>query len=494
MELLQELIAIDHTSPQPVYLQISHAMIAGIRQGKLRKGLKLPGTRGLADLLHVNRMTVVAAYQELDAQGWIEMHARQGTFVKAVPPLLAPTGITRQPLPAGFPAAAGFSYDKKRILPIATSNFPSTGKLIFNDGFPDIRLAPIDALGATIRNLSRRTANRKYLQYGGAQGTLPLRETLAEFLCDTRGLAVTPENILITKGAQMGIFVAGSVILKPGDDVIVGTPGYDMADTTFRQLGARLNEVPVDAEGIDTARVERLCKKKKIRLLYVIPHHHNPTTVTLSPERRMHLLHLAAMYKFAILEDDYDYDFHYASRPIMPMVSHDSRGHVIYVGTLTKTFAPSVRFGFVVAPADFIQTATYFRKMVDTQGDSFMEHAIAELYRDGTLTRHIKKSVKLYRERRDHFCDLLQTELRDHIDFTVPDGGMSVWARFHADLKKVSARALEKGLVIKDGTSYDTDKIKYNAVRLGFASLNLKEQEQAVGILKAVLRDEAVRG
>lgn len=487
MELLKELIEIDPASSVPVYLQISNAIIAGIRQGKLRRGLKLPGTREMGGLLEVNRMTVVAAFQELDAQGWIELRARQGTFVKAVPPLLAPARITRQATPVGFSAVVGFSYDKKRILPVATSDFQSADKLVFNDGFPDIRLAPIEALGAAIRNLSRRSINRKYLQYGGAQGTLLLRQTLAELLCDTRGLAVTPENILITKGAQMGIFIAGSVILKLGDEVIVGSPGYDMANITFRQLGARLNEVPVDAEGIDTAKVEQLCKRKKIRLLYVIPHHHNPTTVTLSPERRMHLLHLAAQYKFAILEDDYDYDFHYASRPIMPMASHDGRGNVVYVGTLTKTFAPAVRFGFVVAPADFIQTATYFRKTVDTQGDSFMEHAIAELYRDGTLARHIKKSVKLYRERRDHFCDLLKTELQEHLDFTIPDGGMSVWARFHADLKKVSPRALEKGLVIKDGTSYDTGRIKYNAVRLGFASLDLKEQQQAVGILKEVL-------
>jgi GntR family transcriptional regulator/MocR family aminotransferase len=487
MELLKELIVLEAASSVPVYLQISQAMITGIRQGRLRKGLRLPGSRELAGLLKVNRMTVVAAYHELDAQGWIEMRARQGTFVKAVPPLLQPARLARLAMPTDFPASVGFSYDKKRIIPVATSDFQSTARLVFNDGFPDIRLAPMEALGAAIRGLSRRKANRKYLQYGGAQGTLQLRQTLADFLCDTRGLAITPENILITKGAQMGIFIAGSVILKPGDEVIVGTPGYDMADITFRQLGARLNAVPVDGEGIDTARVEQLCKKKKIRLLYVIPHHHNPTTVTLSPERRMHLLHLAARYKFAILEDDYDYDFHYASRPIMPMVSHDSLGNVIYVGTLTKTFAPAVRFGFIVAPADFIQTATYFRKTVDTQGDSFMEHAIAELYRDGTLARHIKKSVKLYRERRDHFCDLLQHELGDHVDFTVPDGGMSVWTRFHADLKKVSLRALERGLVVKDGTSYDTGRVKYNAVRLGFASLDVKEQVRAVGILKEVL-------
>jgi GntR family transcriptional regulator/MocR family aminotransferase len=316
-----------------------------------------------------------------------------------------------------------------------------------------------------------------------------LRQTLADFLCDTRGLSITADNILITKGAQMGIFIASSVLINPNDNVIVGVPGYNMANITFQQLGANLNYVSVDSAGIDINAIEKLCKKKKIRMVYVIPHHHNPTTVTLSPERRMHLLRLAAKYRFAIIEDDYDYDFHYSSKPIMPMASHDSKGNVIYIGTLTKTFAPAVRFGFIVAPREFIQTVTHFRKNVDTQGDSLMENAIAELYKDGTIVRHIKKSVKLYKERRDHFCDWLQKELSDHISFKVPDGGMSVWTHFlNHDLKKIASNAFNRGLIIKDGTDYDTGKQKFNAVRLGFASLNFKEQIQAVKILKEVMR------
>src|ERR1044072_2617502 len=263
----------------------------------------------------------------------------------------------------------------------------------------------------------------------------------------------------------MGIFIATSVIINPGDEVIVGVPGYRMANLTFQQLGAKLIYVPVDEDGIDINAVEKLCEKKKIRLVYVIPHHHNPTTVTLSPERRMHLLKLATKYRFAIIEDDYDYDFHYSSKPIMPMASYDSKGNVIYIGTLTKPIAPAVRLGFIVAPKEFIQTATYFRKHIDMQGDSLMENAIAELYKDGTIARHIKKSVKLYKERRDHFCDCLQNELSDQIVFKVPDGGMSVWTTFlKHDLKVISGKALDRGLIMKDGSAYDTGRQRFNAV------------------------------
>lgn len=491
MELLKELIVLDDKTGIPVYLQITNAFIQHIRHGRLRKGLKLPGSRELAAMLDINRMTVVAAYRELDAQGWIEMLPKKGTFVKATLPVLSPKklagngNITELPLPE----QPGFNYDKKRIIPIPSSGYPAAGKLVFNDGFPDVRLAPVEELARCMRSLSRRAANKKYLQYGGAQGAVLLRQTLADHLCDTRGLSITADNILITRGAQMGVFIATSVIITPTDEVIVGVPGYPYANITFQQLGANLNYVPVDEEGIDTNAIEKLCKKKKIRLVYVIPHHHNPTTVTLSPDRRMHLLQLAAKHRFAIIEDDYDYDFHYSSKPIMPMASHDSKGNVIYIGTLTKTFAPAVRFGFIVAPKAFIQTATYFRKNVDTQGDSLMENAIAELYKDGTITRHIKRSVKLYKERRDHFCECLQKELGAAISFKVPDGGMSVWTKFlHHDLKVIAPKALVRGLIMKDGTAYDLGKQRFNAVRLGFASLNVKEQLQAVKILKEVMK------
>lgn len=488
MQLLRNLIKIDLKSDMPAYLQISNSFILHMRQGRLRRGLRLPGTREMARLLKVNRMTVVAAYEELEAQGWIEMLPRKGTFVKAKLPLLSPKKIDHTSLSDYFPEQPGFVYDKKKIIPVVTSDFPPANKLVFNDGFPDVRYAPIEELVRSMRRFSRLTVNKKYLMYGGAQGTLFLRKTLADFLCDTRGLSITPDNILITKGAQMGVFIASSVIINPGDEVIVGIPGYDTANITFRQLGAQLNYITVDENGIDVNAIEKMCAKKKIRMVYVIPHHHNPTTVTLSPERRMHLLQLAAKYRFAIIEDDYDYDFHYSSKPVMPMASHDSNGNVVYIGTLTKTFAPAVRFGFIVAPKEFIQTATYFRKTVDTQGDSLMENAIAELYKDGTIARHIKKSVKLYRERRDHFCELLEGQLGDRVSFKIPDGGMSVWTKFlKDDLVKVSKNAYEHGLVMKDGTDYDMGKLKFNSVRLGFASLNFKEQIQAIKILKEAI-------
>jgi len=288
---------------------------------------------------------------------------------------------------------------------------------------------------------------------------------------------------MITKGAQMAIYLATDLLVKPSHHVVVGEPGYFAATLGFQQAGAIVHRGPVDDFGIDVNMIESLCKKKKISLVYVIPHHHHPTTVTLTPERRIRLLELAAKYQFAIIEDDYDYDFHYTSNPVLPMASLDHQGNVIYIGTLSKTLAPAIRAGFIVAPEDFINAAAYRRRWIDRQGDNLMEVALAELYRNGTMSSHIRKVLKIYRERRDHFCALLQDKLGNRITFKVPDGGMSVWTTFiHGDLKQVAARADKKGLTMSDGRFYNLFK-NYNATRLGFASLNLKEQEKAIEIL-----------
>lgn len=487
MNSLQAFITIDKSSDTPVYLQITNAIIINIRQGRIRRGLKLPGSRELAGVLHIHRKTMLAAYDELMTQGWIEMIPRKGTFVVNDLPEIKPKRI--KPEGPAIPYSGtktNFTFHHKELLSFPMAP-PVSMPLVINDGFPDIRLAPSELFFRELRRLGKQSAFRKYFQYGSPKGPQYLVETMASHLSDTRGLPITPANVMITKGAQMAFYLAAEMLIRPGDAVVVGEPGYFAATITFQQAGGMIHHVPVDEYGMDVDAVERLCKRKKIRLLYVIPHHHHPTTVTLIPERRMRLLELAAKYKFAILEDDYDYDFHYTSNPILPMASLDHHGSVIYVGTLSKTLAPAIRVGFMVAPENFINAAAYRRRWVDRQGNTLEEVALAELYRNGTMDRHIRKVVKIYHERRDHFCALLNDKLGDRISFKIPDGGMSVWTTFPGiDIKQLSAKAAQKGLTMSDGNLYNLNA-NYSATRLGFASLNLKEQEKAVEILKKCL-------
>jgi GntR family transcriptional regulator/MocR family aminotransferase len=485
---LKHIINVDKSSETPVYLQICNAFIYNIRMGILRRGIKLAGSRELALEIGVHRNTMLAALDELQAQGWIEIVPRKGTFVASTLPDIKPKKIVAETdRIAKYPDRTLFTVEEKPSHYPLTRNF-NPRNLVINDGFPDVRLAPIDLLMRELRSLSRRRAFQQYLGYSTSNGPAYLLDTLSTALNDSRGLSIDATNLLITKGAQMGIYLAAQILLKPGDEVVVGEPSYFAANVTFQKMGANLNRIPVDDHGIDVNALERLCKKKKIRMLYVIPHHHHPTTVTLSADRRMKILQLAAAYKFAIIEDDYDYDYHYSSSPVLPMASLDHHGNIIYIGTLAKTLVPAIRVGFMVAPENFIRQATLLRRTIDRQGDTMMEMAIAKLYKNGTINRHIKKVVKIYRERRDHWCLRLKEELGKHISFTIPEGGMSVWATFHGvDLKQLSSKANDKGLTISDGTFYNSHNVNYNATRMGFASLNLKEQNTAIDILRKCL-------
>jgi len=487
MKHFQDLIKIDKSAEIPVYLQLTNALIHLIRDGRLRKGFKLPGSRKMAVLFAINRMTVVAAYDELLAQGWIDQQPRKGSFVRDELPVLMPKSIAKTDAILTTSGEIPFAINRSLLV---FPYFKATGSrhLVIDDGFPDTRLAPIEELSRSMRGLSKIPGYKKYMLYGDTKGNILLRELLANFLNDTRGLPVTADNLLLTRGATMGIYLSARVITQPGDHIIMSEPGFRFARELFSQLQLEINKVPVDDLGLDVEAVERICKTKKIRFVYTVPHHHYPTTVTMPPERRIRLLELAKIYNFAIIEDDYDYDFHYTSKPMMPIASIDRHGSVVYVGTLTKTLAPAVRIGFLIGNEKFVNYAASYRKSIDFQGDTFLELAIAELYRDGVIARHIKKSLKIYKERRDNFCELLRNQLGERVSFKIPNGGMSVWTNFNdIDLKKLSEEAGKKGLEISDGTKYDTLEKKYNSIRMGFAGLNLNEQEEAIEILKSCI-------
>ncbi|HZE83514.1 MAG TPA: PLP-dependent aminotransferase family protein [Puia sp.] len=484
------LIRIDKALPIPVYLQIANSLVNIIKQGALRPGAALPSSRKLAEKLTIHRKTVIAAYDELLAQSWVEAIPRKGLFVAQNLPEIKPRQMSA--------IRSAPTYPEKTFYPVAERSslyyspfVARKERLVFNDGFPDTRLAPVDLLIREYRRFANYKFTPKFLTYGPEQGSENLRNELSRFLNTTRALQVTPSNILITKGVQMALYLTSIVLLKTGDQVIVGDPGYLGASEVFENAGARLNFVPVDENGMDIDAVEAICKKKKIRLLYVIPHHHNPTTITLSSTRRMQLLELAMKYGFAILEDDYDYDFHYSSSPILPLASVDYYGNVIYVGSFCKTIAPAIRIGFMVAPANLIGQVSRSRKLIDRQGEQLLEEAIANLLKNGDIGRHLKKANKIYHERRDLLCSLLKEALPGRLSFKIPDGGFAIWAKYSGNTaaRTVAENAKKLGLTMGNGEDYHhTPQKKYNAVRLGFASLNEKEMSEAVEILqKAVM-------
>lgn len=248
-----------------------------------------------------------------------------------------------------------------------------------------------------------------------------------------------------------------------------------------------METVPVDEFGIDTDAVEQLCKKLPVRMMYVTPHHQYPTTVVMPADRRLHLLNLAKEYGFCIIEDDYDYDFHYNSNPILPLAAADDHNNVVYVGSLSKVFSPALRIGYVVAPSAVIKAMASFRRIIDRQGDNLLEAAIALLLREGDMQRHLKKAQKVYHARRDLFCDLLESELDSIISFEKPSGGLAVWTTFdeRIPVHKLAAKCQKLGLEISDGSHFQPHA---NANRLGFGSTNETEILQGMEILKKSIK------
>ncbi|KMQ64868.1 GntR family transcriptional regulator [Chryseobacterium angstadtii] len=473
----QHIISIDKESKTAVYRQIAVSIIAAIRKGILKPGSHLPGTRELSKALEVHRKTVIAAYDELYTQDWINIIPRKYTVVADKIPILRPQQWNDEDPVSSYENSFNLPF---RIIDEKTEKIHTTPppEVIIDDGHPDVRLSPIDELLKTYRSYTSKRHSIKYANIGTEQGTLRLRQELALYLSETRGLNIRAENILITHGAQMSIYLAAQLILGPGSNIIVGSPNYPAANIAFEQTGAILTEVPVDENGIDTEAIEIICRKTKINAVYVIPHHHYPTTVTLSAARRMKLQELSATYSFAIIEDDYDYDYHYTSSPYLPLAGSSHHGNIIYIGSFSKILDPSLRIGFMIAPENFIDQCTALRKIIDVGGDGYMQNALAFLIKEGELKRHIKKAKKIYHQRRDFLDTLLEDKLGHYLSYTCPSGGMAFWVKLSPEYP------VHRLLEIPQLKILRTDE-KSNAFRFGFASMDEKELEKIVDFLKA---------
>lgn len=476
-------IQLQRKSQQPLYLQLSKQIIGLIKSHKLQPNTKLPGSRNLSELLGVHRKTIVACYEELHLQGWVESIPKKGTFVHKNLPELQQQDYNNARVDL-VKNQAGFQFYKNKSLS-KTSVLESADIMSVNDGISDGRLTPINEIARIYRRHTGKKDAYKHLSYGSVYGNVKLRIELAEYLNKTRGLKVSKDNILITRGSQNGIYLASKLLLKDNDVIIVGSTNYIAADLTFQNQNAHLFRISVDENGLNTQEIESICKEQSIKAVYVTSHHHHPTTVTLSAERRIHLLNLAQKYQFAIIEDDYDYDFNYNHSPILPLASHDVNSNVIYIGSVCKTVAPVFRVGYLIASKEFVDEAAAYRRIVDRQGDALLELTFAEFIKSGDLDRHIKKIMKIYKVRRDLMCSLLNEHLSNYFSFEIPKGGMAIWLKLRSDYSwdKVANYAIKENLVIGDWSRYDTQKAGHNAIRLGFASYNEDEIRELVSKL-----------
>lgn len=491
----QTFLRIERSLTTPLYLQLCSQLIQGITSGVIPKGLRLPGSRTMAGLLGLSRKTVNQAYEEMEAQGWVNIYPKKGAFVSQEIPGLKLRSIIGECTDI-HRRKSGFPFpDRHDYLSFYHPPAKKATQLTFDTGYPDARLAPARELAQAFQRVLTGRKGGRIMNYApDFYGHPDLIKEVLKYLAETRGIIAKPENLFISRGSLMAFSIIFRLLLQPGDKVVTGDVSFQVADNIIRIAGGELLHVPVDDNGIDVDALEVLCQQQTIRAVFVMPHHHHPTTVSLSAGRRMKLLQLAEKYGFAIVEDDYDYDFHYTYGPILPMASIDRAGTVIYVGSFSKTLVPGLRTGFILATEDVIARVARMSRFMDCHGNTAMEKALAQLFQEGIIRRHLKKSLKIYNRRRDLFCDLMSRELAGEVQVHRPEGGLAAWVNFKEyPLEAIRAEALKRGLLISRTVFHHPNGQPINAIRMGFASLSEEELVTAVGILKSVLTDHQAR-
>ncbi len=270
-------------------------------------------------------------------------------------------------------------------------------------------------------------------------------------------------------------------LIAPGDAVAVEAFGYPPARSVLKMAGARLLPIPLDEQGMDVAALEALLKHQRLRAVIVTPHHQFPTTAVMSRERRERLAELSLQHGFAIIEDDYDHEFHYEGKPVLPIAAGHGRGNVVYVGSLANLLAPGISTGFIVAPPPVFERLAGLRAASDAHSDAAMECAIAELFEDGELLRHVRRTQRIYHGRRDAFAAALKRHLGSALSFTIPQGGMALWARADGgiDVSAWATAGQREGVLFKDARTYDFFNREQPYMRLGFSYHDETELNEA---------------
>ncbi|AYG67001.1 MULTISPECIES: PLP-dependent aminotransferase family protein [unclassified Rhizobium] len=401
--------ALDRTSGD-LEGQVYRLMRDRILHGQMPAGQRVPSTRTMALSLGVARSTVVNAYDRLKAEGYLQSATGAATRVAAFPsaPL---SGQAAAPLP-----------NQPRVTEFKTGG-------LFEPGVPDVSAFPHAAwarcLGARGRSL--RVHDLGYRDHGGVR---ELREAILDHIAATRGVVARPEQVLIVPSTGAAIGLLASVLIRagdPGGDVVwMEDPGYATAQAILRMAGANLVPVPCDAEGIDIARGTGLSR----RLIYVTPSHQYPTGVTMSLPRRLALLEFARANGAIVLEDDYDSEFQYASRPIAALQGIDRGEVVAYVGTFSKTLAPGLRVAYAVVPSRLVAATEAAQRLRGAVVPVHIQAALADFMREGRFRAHLRQMNTIYAERMAATVEALNRHCGAWLEVGAGGGGLQLASWF----------------------------------------------------------------
>ncbi|WP_441239238.1 MocR-like pyridoxine biosynthesis transcription factor PdxR [Bradyrhizobium sp. 930_D9_N1_4] len=451
--------------------QLTSQLRSLIATGRLGKGSALPSSRRLASDLGVSRNTVTYAFEQLAAEGYLA--ASRGRR-----PVVTVDGGQRI---EGVGAAASRVRSARTQLSPWAAKFKQTDWSIsyqaplkpLRPGHGDFREFPNDIWARCLRRSAVRAARREL----GLVNRTRLREALAHYLATSRGVRATADQILILPSAQAALTLIAAVLVAPGDEVWVEDPGYPGAAAAFHASGARVTGMRLDEQGM-----QRMPGMAAPKLIFMTPSHQHPTGRLMSLARRTEFLRSSRPGKTWIVEDDYDGEFHYDSRPVPALQGLDAHGRVFYVGTFSKATTSDIRLGYLVVPQALVGTLEIAQRHIGLIASSQIQEALAEFIADGHFLAHLRRMRRLYHTRRDHLVEGLERHLGEVLTAEVPSGGIQLVARFkrgRADQAAVK-RLAEAGVVARALSSLALERPRDHGLLLGFAAWRENEISAAL--------------
>lgn len=487
-------LTIDKHGDVPAYEQIRQQITELVQTGLLAAGAKLPSVRELARSLGVSVKTVRRAYDELGADNIIQTRHGSGTFVTDLPEVATGTHLrTREemggPL-AELPPMRWEPFDfKSKFFAMPLSKKHSGSLIKLNQASPDPALFPFERIKQIATNMLWYP-KEFFFDVGHAQGYQPLVEYLErEMALSGVPMAEGENDIIVTGGFQRALALVLDLVLRPGQKVAVEAPTYTGILNLLLAKRIEFVAIPVDAQGLDTEYLAGILAQGEVRAIITMPTYHNPTGVTMATNRREHLLRLAARHRVPIIEDDWGRLLRYEGEAPPPLKSLDPGGYVIHIGTFSKCFLPGLRIGWITAPSK-LALPLYWAKIGADSGDSyFLQVLLHEFILKGHFAKHVRKTVKEYKKRRNAMCRVLKDCLPRGCSFISPMGGFTVWVELPKGINSLPLLSLarEAGVEFLPATFCMPDRQDAAAMRLSFSRSSVEDIETGVKALCRVI-------
>ncbi len=466
---------------EPLFRQVYRGMRQAILNRSIAPGERLPSSRDLAEQLGISRTVVLAAYDQLSAEGFIAGRGGSGTFVSenmAQNPASGRRRLARIRLSR---------FGRAVIESSPTANTPSPQPVAprynFIYGRSDLSTFPFAIWRRLLMRQARRGTTRQF-DYGLASGNAELRAAICAHLRRARAVVCNPSEVIIVNGSQQALDLVIRVLVDPGDPVAIEEPHYDGIREALRAAGARLRPVPVDHNGLNPAFLP-----DDAGLVFVTPSHQFPTGAILSLERRLALLDWARRRNAVIIEDDYDGEFHYGGRPLESLQGLEREGRIVYIGTFSRTIFPSMRIGYLIAPPSLVPAFTAAKWLSDLHSATLEQQTLAEFISEGMYERHLQKLRRRNTARRAALLESIAQYFGDRVEVTGEAAGAQVvlWPRKAVSEKAVVEAAARKGVGISGISHCWVKKPARPGFLLGYARLSEQEIREGIRLLSSVL-------